>query len=480
MRLSFFVAFALVLVATLGITPADAGQKRGGRSKPPARTAKKTVRKKPVSKPPKKSPPLSLARKDPTLLPRNQASALVTAMKIPPFYYPKDLSQPPVISAAYALLMDAETGKVLWSKNADVRRPMASTTKIMTALLFIEHTQPTDIITCLDPSIRNIEPSSLNIQPWEKFKAQDLLYGFLLRSGNDGAVLIAEHVAGSVANFAKLMNERAKQIGAMNTNFVNPHGLHNPNHYSTARDMAMIAREAMKNPRFEDAVSQPKRIIERSKNQSDTVIIAKVKPYFYDTFPGADGIKTGYTRAAGHCFVGSATRNGRRLISVVLDAPSSASKDTRPILSWGFARFVPQFAAKKDSPVGEVPVAGGVKQSVNSIAGGDLQVITDTLGIVLPTAPRTEIRPADISAPIAKGQIVGALVAFVGNQEVGTIDLIAAEDIAAVPITAAITRVKQWFLPTIGGGIVVLIGCIYATTSAKSNRRRRNRLASTR
>ena len=383
-------------------------------------------------------------------------------------------------SAAYALLMDAETGQVLWSKNADVRRPMASTTKIMTALLFIENTQPDDVVTCTDPTIKNVEPSSLHVQTWEKFKAQDLLYGFLLRSGNDAGVLIAQHVAGSVPNFAKMMNERARQIGAVHTNFVNPHGLHHPQHYTTVRDLGMIAREAMKNPRFEDAVSQPKRVIERSKNQSDKVIVAKVKPYFYDKFPGADGIKTGYTRAAGHCFVGSATRNGRRLISVVLDAPDSASGDTRPILSWGFARFVPQFAAKKDSPAGEVPVLGGVKRSVPAVATGDLRVITDKLGVVLPTEPRTVIRAASVTAPITQGQSVGSLVALIGQKEVGTVDLVAAEDIPAAPVTAAITTGKQWFLPAVGGGLLVLIGWMYATTSAKSNRRRRNRLAPSR
>lgn len=488
--------FALVLALVVGTVPADAGQKRSSRSKPAAKSAKKTVRKastkkstktasrrparKTAAKPPVKSSLLAQAKKDPTILPRAQASALVAAQKLPPFYYPKDLSQPPVIAAPYAILIDAETGQALWSKNADVRRPMASTTKIMTALLFIEHTQPTDMVTCLDPSIKNIEPSSLNIQPWEKFTAQDLLYGFLLRSGNDGAVLIAEHVAGSVANFAQMMNERARQIGAIHTNFVNPHGLHNPNHYSTARDLAMIAREAMKNPRFEDAVSQPRRVIQRSKNLSDRVITAKVKPYFYDKFAGADGIKTGYTRAAGHCFVGSATRNGRRLISVVLDAPNSASMDTKPILSWGFARFVPQFAAKKDSPAGEVPVTGGVKSSVSAVAGADLRVITDTLGVILPTEPRIEIQGTNITAPITKGQVVGALTAYIGKQEVGMVDLVAAEDVAAAPVAAAITRGKPWILPAVGGILAILIGCIYATTSAKGNRRRRNSFASSR
>ena len=133
--------------------------------------------------------------------------------------------------------------------------------------------------------------------PGEKFTAQNLLYGTLLRSGNDSAVVMAEYVAKTVPKFAAMMNERARELGANNTNFVNPNGLHDPRHYTTARDLALISCAAMKNPRFEDAVSQPVRIIERSINQTDTVIKAKVKPYFYDVFPrrgrGKDGLYTG-------------------------------------------------------------------------------------------------------------------------------------------------------------------------------------------
>lgn len=403
---------------------------------------------------------------------------LVTAGKRPGFYNPSDLSKQPIISAPAAILMDAETGQVLWEKNADVRKPMASTTKIMTGLLFAENTEPDDVITCLDPKITRIEESSLHIKPWEKFRAEDLLYGLMLRSANDGAVLVAQHVAGSVPAFAKMMTARAREIGAVNTNFVNPHGLTAPGHYSTARDLALITREALRNSRFADAVSQPVRVIERSKHKSDTVIKAKVKRYFYDKFPGADGVKTGYTRAAGHCFVGSATRDGRRLLSVVLDAPISASSDTLPILGWGFRRFPAVVYARKGQQAPSVPVQGGRDTAVPTVAADDVHATMDRLR---PDrfAVEQEVRPRNnLWAPITKGQEVADLLVRVNGVTVAQSPLLAAVNVEPAPLQAAVRRTTggsgaAWGA-TAGGLTALLIAWRYATTSAKSARRRRS------
>ncbi|GAB4452977.1 MAG: D-alanyl-D-alanine carboxypeptidase family protein [Armatimonadaceae bacterium] len=420
----------------------------------------------------------------PTQLPREQAQKLVSAAKIPAFYNPNKLWLPPIISAQSAILVDADTGQVLWEKNADVRRPMASTTKIMTALLLIENTQPDDVITCLDPSVTKIEESSLHIKPWEKFSSQDLLYGFLLRSGNDAGVVIAQHVAGSVPKFAEKMNARAREIGAVNTNFVNPHGLHHKEHYTTARDLSLIAMEAMQNPRFADAVSEPVRTITRSKNQSDTVIKAKVKRYFYDKFPGADGVKTGYTRAAGRCFVGSATRDGRRLMAVVLGSTDSASGDTIPILSWGFRRFPAKVVAQKNEPAATVPVQGGSEASIQAVATEDFHATYDSLGKTLSDTVRTEVDPATVNAPIQQGDIIGKLRVFVGTEELGAVDLAAAESVEKVLLPVAAAGTAWWVFPLVGGGLilggVVMLGFYYVATSSKSDSRRRNRLPTTR
>jgi D-alanyl-D-alanine carboxypeptidase (penicillin-binding protein 5/6) len=355
---------------------------------------------------------------------------LVLRGKLPAFYDPADLSKPPVLSAASALVMDAATGQILWEKNGAARRAPASTTKILTALLLIEHTRPADVITVMDPSVTKIEESSLHLKPWEKLSAQDLLYGLMLRSANDGAVVAAQTVAGSVPKFAEMMNARARELGAVDSNFRNPHGLTENGHYTTARDMAVIARAALADPRFVDAVSIPRRTITRSKQTKDVRLVAKSRKFF-EKFPGADGIKTGYTRVAGHCFVGSATRDGRRLISVVLGAKNSATGDTIPLLSWAFQRFPAHQVARKGAPVGVVAVRGGTAPSVSVTAGADLHVSADRFGAS--AAVQSELQGDPVVAPIAAGQEVGRLAAKVGGEAISSVPVLAATDVAPSP-----------------------------------------------
>jgi D-alanyl-D-alanine carboxypeptidase (penicillin-binding protein 5/6) len=405
---------------------------------------------------------------------------LVSKGKRPAFFDPNDLSKSPVLSAPCAILVDADTGQVLWSKNADLRRPMASTTKIMTSLLFIEHTQPTDVVTCLDPSVTRIEESSLHIKPWEKFMAEDLLYGTICRSANDGAVVMAEHVAGSIPKFAAMMNERARQIGATNTHFVNPNGLHEQGHYSSARDLALIACEAMRNLRFADAVSLPTRTIERTINRGDSRITARSGRIFRAKFPGADGVKSGYTRQAGHCYVGSATRDGRRLLSVVLGAKGSAIGDTIPLLSWGFQRFPVVVVARKDQAVGQVTVKGGTSATVLGLAGADLRATTDSLAPPAANSVTTEVRPADVGAPVRRGEVVGTIAVTIAGRVVALAPVLAAQDVGKATLPAVAARTGRWLPPALGGMALLLVGWRYATASAKSARRQRRSFATAR
>lgn len=427
---------------------------------------------------------------------------LVTMGKVKPFYDPTDLSKAPILNAPSAVLMDADTGQILWSKNPDERRFPASTTKILTSLLFIEHTHPTDVVTCLDPGVTKIEESSLHIRPWEKFSAQDLLYGTLLRSANDGAVVMAEYVAGSVPKFADMMNAKARELGATESHFVTPNGLPDPDHYTTAHDLALIARAAMQNPRFEDAVGTPERLIQRSILTRESRIVAKAKSLFYDKFAGADGVKTGYTRAAGHCFVGSATRNGRRLLAVVLGAKNSAINDTIPVLSWGFQRFPATALAQRGQIEGEVPVAFGARGTVLTVAGANLHASTDSLAPAEAVTMEVEPMP-NLQAPILRGQEVGKLVAKVGASTVGEVPLLADGDDPRSPLGVVMTgnhlfgRGGGILASLCGAALTVLIGFRYgpaalrfatassgiaatAAAPAKGARRRRNRVAATR
>jgi len=252
------------------------------------------------------------------------------------------------VTAPSAIIISAETGQVLWSKDADTPRYPASTTKIMTALLLIERCRPDEVITA-PKGIKNVKESSMHLEEGEQVTAHDMLRALLLRSANDGCVAVADHISGSVPGFAALMNARAKQLGCTNTHFDNPNGLNDPKHTISAHDLAIIAREAMTHPEFRDTVRLTKYRITRSINQKDTWMVSRNKWLKKD--PTADGIKTGWTIPAGHCYVGSATRNGFRLITVVMHSEHWEA-DHKKMLHWAYSTFHPTLLTGKDAPSG--------------------------------------------------------------------------------------------------------------------------------
>ena len=219
--------------------------------------------------------------------------------------------------AASMITTEAGSGRVLYEKNADVRRPMASTTKIATAITVIDNVPDLEKTVVIPDCAVGVEGSSIYLSKDETASIRDLLYGLMLQSGNDCAVALAVTTAGSVEKFAALMNETARKCGANDTNFVTPHGLHDDNHYTTARDLAKISAYAMKNATFREIVSSKKHTMPWAGHDCDRVILNKNK--ILTTFDGGDGIKTGYTKKAGRCLVASATRDGMTIISVVLD-----------------------------------------------------------------------------------------------------------------------------------------------------------------
>lgn len=213
-------------------------------------------------------------------------------------------------SAVSEIAMELSTGCVFCQNNADEKLPMASTTKIMTALLIVEDCDLDEVITVPDEAV-GVEGSSIYLKKNEKIDIKDLVYGLMLRSGNDAAVALAIHHSGSVKNFADAMNEKAKQIGAQNTNFTNPSGLPDKSHYTTARDLCEIARCAMQNPTFKQIVS--------TKNYTGKYRTYSNKNKFLYNYEGAEGVKTGYTVKAGRCLVTAAERNGMTIICAVLN-----------------------------------------------------------------------------------------------------------------------------------------------------------------
>ena len=228
----------------------------------------------------------------------------------------------PGISASSAIVIDAEDGSVLYEKNADKKAYPASTTKIMTAMLTLETLDkldsPPEQKVAVPSEAVGIEGSSIYLAPGEEVRIIDLLYGMMLRSGNDAATALAIIIGGDTEHFAEMMNARAAEIGCTGTNFLNPSGLYDENHYTTVRDMAMIAREAMKNDIFREIAATEDYTAEREADKYN---------YFYNKnktvhqYEGGDGIKIGYTKASGRTLVASAEREGRRLICVVMNAP---------------------------------------------------------------------------------------------------------------------------------------------------------------
>ena len=359
-------------------------------------------------------------------------------------YNPQDLKQYPRTVSKSVAVFDAATGQLLWQMNGSKRCYPASTTKILTGLLFAEATPAEAIVRCTNKQIASVGESSLNIKFNESFVAEDLLRGFLLKSANDAGVVIAEHVDGSTSKFAIRMNERAAKAGATQSHFVNPHGLHHPDHYTTAIDLGRIAIDALKNPRFAKMVEKPSAIIHSSARPAIKVT-SRAKSLYYDRFMGADGIKTGYTRPAGNCFVASATRDGRRLISVVMGAPESACKETIPILSWAFRRFERQVCVQSGTQV-MVTLPDGRKVSTHT--SEKIQRSVDKFASQKSFEQRITV--LDGLTELKKGDVIANLQVVEGGIVIGQCDLISDSETRA---TSNVFGPMGWF----GGSICLVL-----------------------
>ena len=214
------------------------------------------------------------------------------------------------------IVMDAYSGRILYGNNFNEKKYMASTTKILTAIAVLENCDTSAEVTVTDKTV-GVEGSSIYLEKGEVLTVKDLLYGLMLRSGNDCAETLAVFCSGSIKGFADLMNETAEKTGAKNSHFVTPHGLHSDDHYTTAKDLALISRYAMQNPVFKEIVSATKAVIPFTTRNTTRVLYNKNK--LLKSMDGANGIKTGYTKKAGRCLVASCERNGMQLISVVLN-----------------------------------------------------------------------------------------------------------------------------------------------------------------
>ena len=342
----------------------------------------------------------------------------------PPLVYVPEAQQGPSLSAASAVLLEATTGTILYARNEHVRRAPASTTKIMTALIALERGDLRSLVT-VGPRAGATPGSSVGLRPGDRLSLGELLQGLMLSSGNDAGVAIAEHVAGSEEAFVRLMNIRARDFGAFHTSFRNPHGLPAPGHYTTAFDLALITRYALQNPAFARLVRTREEELQWAAGER-RLALANTNRLLW-SFAGADGVKTGTTSEAGHCLVASATRDGRRLIAVVLRS-ADRWRDAAALLEYGFNAFHLVVLAEEGKSVARVRVAGGRSASVALVPRA-------RLAIVCPRGKEELVRlhaslPAEpVPAPIRPTQILGRLTVTYDGEEVDGVDLLPEEGV---------------------------------------------------
>ena len=309
------------------------------------------------------------------------------------------------VSAQSAVLLEATSGDVVFRQNEHARLPMASTTKIMTALVALETLSVDTVVTVTSEAV-GVEGSSIYLTEGERMTLEDLLYALMLDSANDAAVAIAVAVAGSVDAFTELMNERAEAMGLENTRFVNPHGLDDPDHYTSAYDLALITREALQNDLFSTIVSTPRRSIPHSGNEGARLLLNHNK--MLRTYDGAIGVKTGFTKKSGRCLVSAAERDGVTLIAVTLNDPNDW-RDHTAMLDYGFSMYESVTLCESDT----------YRMPVWTVSGEQEYVMVSTQETVSTVMRRDhgEIYyvielPRFVYAPVVNEQQIGRLVFF--------------------------------------------------------------------
>ncbi len=357
-------------------------------------------------------------------------------------------AEEPAIKAEAAILIDADTGRVLWSKNGEERHFPASMTKMMTALLGISLLPPDANIT-ISENAANTEDTPLHIAKGDVITSEELLRGMMMMSDNGAAVAVAEQIDGSTALFADRMNEKAAEIGMKDTHFANPNGLTDPNHYSTPHDMARLAQYGMKNPVFRDFVRQKELQISWLSPAGKT-ILAENTNELLGNYEGITGIKTGWTKAAGGCLAASAERNGVHLIAVVMKSPTEDERfaDMRQILDYGFQNVTLTNGPTTKEASRHVWVKGSANSRVRVHPATDIDFPLLPGEDAKKFSVRYEVQRV-LAGPLYAGQVVGRAVITYDGEEVGSVDMTADEAPAGFSIGSWLVglfeRPLSWF-----------------------------------
>ena len=340
------------------------------------------------------------------------------------FAYPKSLNANPAISADGAALLELDSGRMIYVKNPDKELPMASTTKVMTGLLALEN-EELEAKVKASKEASEVVGSSIYLQEDEELLMEDMLYGLILESGNDAAHAIAEHIAGDIQNFNRLMDEYARELGATSTNFQNPHGLPAKNHYTTAKDLLKITEEALTDPVFSRIAATKRKIIPGPDEEVRFRFLRNTNKLF-SKYPGTDGVKTGWTEKAGRCLAFSASKDGIRLVGTLLNAPEMY-EDASKLLDWGFSEYDQVTLFEEGQRIEELQVEGNEKEKVRLITKDE---------VTLPFREREKskisylLKPKEnIEAPIYSEDHVADLELTIDGQKVSEVKLVAENDV---------------------------------------------------
>ena len=380
---------------------------------------------------------------------------------------------PPDIHSPSAILMDSNTGKILYEKNINEKMYPASLTKVMTAIIVLENCNLSDIATVSYNSIMSIESGYVvaNLRVGEELTIEQLLYLLMVGSCNDAAIVLAEHISGSVENFSVLMNEKAKELGCTSTNFVNPNGVHDENHYSTAYDLALITKYAMQNKTFKTIVSTTYYELPTTNkyDKTDRIFVTTNNllrgDYYYKY---ATGVKTGFTSPAKNCLIASATKNNLELITVVLggeqrpDGSSQRYLDTVNLFEYGYSTY----SLKEIVKSGDIVQTINVKNATRDTKKLDVAVAKNINVIMNKNLESSTLLPEiklndNLKAPINKGDIIGT-VTYTSEGVNYTENLLASHDVE-----------KSYAFITFA--ILILISFLFLLCSKAKNTKKKNK-----
>lgn len=352
------------------------------------------------------------------------------------------------IKSKGSVLIEKDSKRILYDKNAEVPLPMASTTKIMTCIVALENGDLDEVVTASSRAVK-APKVKLDLQLGEKQTLGDLLYSLMLESHNDTAVAIAEHIGGSVENFCVMMTEKAKEIGANHSNFQTPNGLDSPEHYASPYDLAVVAAYALENPKFVEIVNTTNINIPTKELKGSRTHGLQNKNRFMYIYKGAEGVKTGFTSKAGHCFVGAANRDDMELVAVALGAgwgnkgKDQKYKDVITLMDYGFNNYKKYQVLEKTDNFTTIDVEKGKADKVN---------LGTSEGVMLPlTKDEKEnihlqkVLVPSIKAPVCKGDIIGRVDVVCNNKVVKSVNLVATDTIEKATLMDTLKRLIQEF-----------------------------------